>query len=199
MFLLQRASHPSASAFCAITAVSRGCRPENRDRALCIRLSSTRTARYRQDWPVPCIIRRTISAVHAVSRPAVPDLCPTLSHSVRTARMCWRCVSPAPALFLQILCAQDNLAALAVRQHIGVGCRQVRQGEHAIQHRTQRPLVDRTSEVGGTALAALQRLFRGARPERDADKPQAVSGHEVEVDLGHGPVIPAQVVFQMWI
>ena len=124
MFPLQRASPPSASAFCAITAVFRGCRPENRDRPLCIRISSTRTARYRQDWPVPCIIRRRSSAVHAVSRPAVPDLCPTRSHLVRTAAMmCWSCVSPAQALFLHILCAQHNLAALAVRQHIGMGGR----------------------------------------------------------------------------
>jgi hypothetical protein len=57
-----------------------------------------------------------------------------------------------------------------------MGCRQVRQGEHAIQHRTQRSLVDRAREVGCTALAALQRLFRGARPERDAEKPQAIAG-----------------------
>ena len=59
-----------------------------------------------------------------------------------------------------------------------MGGRQFRQGEHAIQHRTERPVVDRASQVGGTALAALQRLFRGARPERDAEKPQAVAGQE---------------------
>ena len=49
MFPLQRVLPPSASAFCAITAVSRGCRPANRDRPLCIRITSTRTARDRHD------------------------------------------------------------------------------------------------------------------------------------------------------
>jgi Asp/Glu/hydantoin racemase len=55
-----------------------------------------------------------------------------------------------------------------------MGCRQFSQWEHAIQHRTQCPLVDGASQIGCTTLAALQRLFSGARPERDAKKPQPV-------------------------
>jgi hypothetical protein len=53
--------------------------------------------------------------------------------------------------------------------------RQFRQWKHPIQHRTQRALLDGAGQIGSTALAALQRLLHGARPEGYANKLETVS------------------------